>query len=407
MQQSDHFEYEYHAMLLRNLPPLVPQQPSTISRVGVIPSSIKRTPLIPATHETTTLTHRLEPVTNTTAADISVFSGPRYLPEKYSIKAVTTFRQTYFTPNYKNEPPSRYYVSPHVNQYFQAALQDGSYFESYSEYKPQDPVNFRHAYNLQQPQNSRKFPHISIVIICTDYILVDTTHVERDTRPLYPSNNNKKSVPTSTPRRIPTVRKWHRPIIANSPSTSEDDSEPSVIFTGNSSRKGKEKEIIDQKEIQIQRKPSVQRELSITSDDTSIESDSSTETDDMAQLKNPKPPIPQKRKQPSSPTPHANKKKRFNAFVPTKKEAVEELRQLGKFIKGWTHKDAEVCCVCFEDVTTSNNPLVYCDNALCEVIVHKNCYRIRNNIANADHWYCDRCRPVNGVSVYQNVVCFI
>lgn len=168
MQQSDHFEYEYHAMLLHSVPPLVPQHPSTSSRVGVIPSSIKRTPLIPATHETTTLTHTLEPNhTTNKETHLSVFSGPRYLPEKYTIKPLTTFRQSYFTPHYKSDPPSRYYVSPHVNQYFQAALQDGSYFESYSDYRPQDPVNFRHAYSLQQPRNSRKC--FSPFILCSHY----------------------------------------------------------------------------------------------------------------------------------------------------------------------------------------------------------------------------------------------
>ncbi|KAI7889366.1 uncharacterized protein EV154DRAFT_514890 [Mucor mucedo] len=429
MQQFDHFEYEYHAMLLRELPPLVPQHPSTPSRVGVIPSSIKRTPLIPpTTHETTTLTHILEPIADNspkTAPNLSVFSGPHYLPEKYSIKPLTTFRQAYFTPQYKTDSPSRYYVSPHVNQYFQAALQDGSYFESYSDYKPQDPVNFRHAYNLQQPRNS-----------------LDVAHVDRELpkRPIRSSNP-----PEQLPRRMPPVRKWHQPINVSSPSSSEDDSEPSVIYASSSSnnnnnnnnnnskhnhnhnshnnnvtthsKKGKEKEIVpspspsqSQTAVTTINKPSGNVSTSEESSDDESES-SSSESEIMPVIAPAKKSVlPQKRKQPNPSSPiseAATKKKRFDSIVPSTQEAIEELRQVGKFIKGWTHKDAEVCCVCFEDVTTPLNPLVYCDNALCEVIVHKNCYRIRNNIANADHWYCDRCRPVDGVSVYRSVVCVV
>lgn len=417
MQQYDHFEYEYHAMLLRELPPLVPQHPSTTSRVGVIPSSIKRTPLIPPiTHETTTLTHILEPVaTVSLTPNISVFSGPHYLPEKYSIKPLTTFRQTYFTPQYKADPPSRYYVSPHVNQYFQAALQDGSYFESYSDYKPQDPVNFRHAYSMQQPRNSRTLTFFLFFIIMLNFlkkkkkILVDVAHMNRELpkRPIRSHNLADK-----IPRRMPPVRKWHQPINISSPSTSEDDSEPSVIYANPimNSKKGKEKEII--------RVPSpspspiaTTRDMSSSEESLDDTGSSSTESEILPIMKPTKKSVlPQKRKQQSlspplisEPTPH---KKHLGHIVPTTKEAIEELRQIGKFIKGWTHKDAEVCCVCFEDVTTPSNPLVYCDNALCEVIVHKNCYKIKNNIANADHWYCDRCRPEDGVSVYRNVVMY-
>jgi hypothetical protein len=164
MQQAEHFTHEYISMILSQIPPLVPYYHHSshyASRVGVIPSSIKRSPIIlPNMHEATTLTRKLEPSSNKTMATTnnkSVFSGPHYLPEKYSIKAVTTFRQTYFVPNYnKHDQLSRYYVTPNINHYFQAALQDGSYFESYTTYKASDPVNFRHAYSLKQPQNNRK-----------------------------------------------------------------------------------------------------------------------------------------------------------------------------------------------------------------------------------------------------------
>lgn len=236
-----------------------------------------------------------------------------------------------------------------------------------------------------------------MMYLCSLFV-VDKAHVERELpiRPVKPPNVQ------NIPRRMPPVRKWHPPTAASSPSTSDEDSDPSVIFAPHSmSRKGKEKETILPNEIPHE--VSVSREVSTSSDDSSLESDDSSSTDSETTVPVKKLVLPQKRKQTSSP-PHETKKKRFGVFVPTTKEAIEELRQIGKFIKGWTHKDAEVCCVCFEDVTTPTNPLVYCDNALCEVIVHKNCYRIRNNIANVDHWYCDRCRPVDGVSVYQNVV---
>lgn len=160
LQQEDHFEREYQYLILQSIPPLIRYQPPIPSRVGVIPSSIKRSPIIPPTHETTTLTLKLEPPPSSFPIkqnNLSVFSGPHFLPEKYTIKPVTTFRKSYFVPTYKDDPPSRYYASPHIHQYFQAALQDGSYFESFPEYRPDDPVNFRHNYSLNPRSNSCKF----------------------------------------------------------------------------------------------------------------------------------------------------------------------------------------------------------------------------------------------------------
>jgi hypothetical protein len=162
IQQTEHFKNAYCDIILDMIPPLVQYQPPQPSRVGVIPTSMKRSPIVlPPMHEPATLTRKLEPPTNTKndpKTDKSVFSGPHYLPEKYSVKQVKAFRQTYFVPNYdeEEEQPSRYYVNPNINQYFQAALQDGSYFESYTNYDPSDPVNFRHAYSMEQPQNTCK-----------------------------------------------------------------------------------------------------------------------------------------------------------------------------------------------------------------------------------------------------------
>lgn len=104
------------------------------------------------------------------------------------------------------------------------------------------------------------------------------------------------------------------------------------------------------------------------------------------------------------PQPIESKKRKTNTTLPNKKEAIEEVRKLGKFIKIWKQKDAEVCCICFQDVTTPSNPIVYCDNALCEAIVHKNCYNINKSIGKSEKWYCDRCKPVNGVSLHRPVV---
>lgn len=158
----------------------------------------------------------------------------------------------------------------------------------------------------------------------------------------------------------PPARKWHKPVSVSSESTSEDESDVSATITHH---KGKQPASAGY--------------------------------------------IPKRKAAVYSPSPDVIKKRKMSSDIPAKTEAIEELRQLGKFTKLWTQKDAEVCCVCFEDVTTQSNPLVYCDNALCEVIVHKNCYKIKSNIANNEHWYCDRCRPSNGVSVYRNVVCFV
>ncbi|KAI8081105.1 hypothetical protein BDF21DRAFT_451982, partial [Thamnidium elegans] len=421
MQQTEHFEREYQYLILQSIPPLIRYQPPMPSRVGVIPSSIKRSPLIPATHETTTLTHHFEPSVPTTKENnMSVFSGPHFLPEKYSIKPMVAFRQSYFVPTYKVDTPSRYYAAPHIQHYFQAALQDGSYFETHSDYSADDPVNFRHAYNLSQPSNSldshekeksthpestttkpnldpNRYNHLNqpshrpvhrntyrpissrpILLNRADSIrrpdpqpstqftysgpsAFDSIPLETTRQESSPTESSSDFMPYEEPALPPPARKWHKPVSISSESTSEDDSDVSSNITNHN--KGKQPESTDS--------------------------------------------TPKRKSAVYSPSPDIIKKRKISSDIPTKMEAIEELRQLGKFIKLWTQKDAEVCCVCFEDVTTQSNPLVYCDNALCEVIVHKNCYKIKSNIANSEHWYCDRCRPSNGVSVYRNVVCVL
>lgn len=170
IQQAQHYKIAYYNLFAEMIPPLVQYQLQPSTQVGLIPSSIKRSPLVlPPPHEPTTLTRKLEPppppITRggrQPKADKSVFSGPHFLPEKYSVKPVKAFRQAYFVPPPPNntseeeeeeEQPSRYYVNPHLGRYFHAALQDGSYFESYTNYDPADPVNFRHAYRMQEEES--------------------------------------------------------------------------------------------------------------------------------------------------------------------------------------------------------------------------------------------------------------
>ncbi|KAI8971806.1 hypothetical protein BDF20DRAFT_886541 [Mycotypha africana] len=110
----------------------------------------------------------------------NVYSGPHYQPEKYSIKPVLQFRDAFFKLEHGDDDEdddedddvddededdeseeveggtnaarrglSRYFI-PNIHRYFQAALEDGSYFESYDQYNASDLINFRHAYQPQQ-----------------------------------------------------------------------------------------------------------------------------------------------------------------------------------------------------------------------------------------------------------------
>lgn len=183
----------------------------------------------------------------------------------------------------------------------------------------------------------------------------------------------------SSHEEMPAARKWHKPasLSSSESTTSEDESDTSVFMNKPIKRK-------DAKRIHI------------------IECSSSSSSSSST-------PALKKRKTTAHSSVETEEevdktKRKMDTSIPTKAEAIEGMRQLGKFIKAWTQKDPEVCCVCFEDVTTELNPLVYCDNALCEVIVHKNCYKIRTNISESSHWYCDRCKTTNGEACYKNVV---
>lgn len=104
------------------------------STVSVIPNAKKRI-VENNYHGNTTLLKKLEPPEALSAESFSVFSGPRYFPEKYQIKPLADLDTSFF----KQARPS-------INSFFQAALEDGSFFDQYEGYHENDPVNFRHAY---------------------------------------------------------------------------------------------------------------------------------------------------------------------------------------------------------------------------------------------------------------------
>lgn len=228
------------------------------------------------------------------------------------------------------------------------------------------------------------------------------------------------------------ARKWHKPVlISEDEEDSDSDSDgDSMILMDKKKDKGKGRAMDPKPKVQPRKalgfspSSSASSPSSSSSSSTSSYSDHSTiaipnisaltnkNADNQQTRLTIKIPLKRTIEQNSSTSPltlitatNNNKKQRtLNSLIPTKKNAIEDLRRLGKFIKAWKQKDAEVCCVCYEDVTTASNPLVYCDNALCEVIVHKNCYRIRSQIGDEQNWYCDRCRPVNGASKHRDVV---
>lgn len=417
MQQSNHFQREYHDMILRSLPPLVPMdspyKKPTTSRVVAIPPNTKRSPVAPPIRETATLTRKLEPFTSAAKPknlNTSIFSGPHHMPEKYSVKSLKTFRQKYFVPSYsEDEQQTRYYVAPDVNQYFQAALQDGSYFESYSEYNASDPINFRHAYSLDQSVNNLESQPKKVVILRNKQAhpsvsQPSSSHIRLPIpyQPVIPATTS-----TTTTAAATATRKWHKPVVISDDEfddeeTETDDSDHSFVPVPQKKRdkgKGRAMEIDTPTPSPLRSTSQMQRPSTAQSTHAPASRNMDYVNNTfMRDLTSPTPPPPS--------FTLMKRKRKTKSLVPSKSEAIEDVRQLGKFIKPWKEKDAEVCCICYEDVTTHINPLYYCDNALCEVIVHKNCYRIQKFIGNEENWYCDRCRPVGGgPSIHRVVNC--
>lgn len=222
------------------------------------------------------------------------------------------------------------------------------------------------------------------------------------------SSSTHIRLPIPHPPVIPTTnttRKWHKPIDISDEEfddeeTETDDSDHSFVPVPQKKRdkgKGRAMDIDIPPTSSSRPTPKVQQSLAAQSSHASsshhVEHVNNTFIRD---LTSPTPPPPT--------STLTKRKRKTNSSVPTKVEAIEDIRQLGKFIKPWKEKDAEVCCICYEDVTTQSNPLYYCDNALCEVIVHKNCYKIQKFIGDEENWYCDRCRPVGGGPSIHRVV---
>lgn len=200
-QQYSHFE-EYYT-LYQQLPPLVPNtdamsqyttdsstthesavssssyhsaatgnQPTPKSfqtRVGTIPSFAPKNQSLRDMHfGTTTLALKLEPSipskvssnSQRSSFDVSVFSGPHYQPEKYTVKTSTDYGNRLFLP--EHFPPSATslsearYLLPSLDSHFQNALIDGSYFQTHSDYDAEDPENFRHAYGVKHQPSKCK-----------------------------------------------------------------------------------------------------------------------------------------------------------------------------------------------------------------------------------------------------------
>lgn len=138
------------------------------TRVGAVPSFAPKNQSLRNIHMgTTTLALKLEPsipsklsYTQRSPYNISVFSGPHYQPEKYTVKTSTDLRNRFLLseqfPTTNNVSESRHLL-PSVDHYFQNALKDGSYFESYSDYNAEDPENFRHAFGVKNDESPCKF----------------------------------------------------------------------------------------------------------------------------------------------------------------------------------------------------------------------------------------------------------
>lgn len=61
---------------------------------------------------------------------------------------------------------------------------------------------------------------------------------------------------------------------------------------------------------------------------------------------------------------------------------------------------SDTCCICTEDESFADNPIVYCEGAHCSVIVHKTCYGISE--IPLGEWLCEVCEFKRNVKVYQN-----
>ncbi|CEP16861.1 hypothetical protein [Parasitella parasitica] len=128
------------------------------TRVNVIPSFAPKNQSLRNMHRgTTTLGLKLEPSlpskvsgTQKNRFDTSVFSGPHYQPDKYTIKTSTNLGEgcvlSEKSSSIDHASDSKYLI-PRLDDHFTSALKDGSYFESYSSYNPEDPENFRHAFS--------------------------------------------------------------------------------------------------------------------------------------------------------------------------------------------------------------------------------------------------------------------
>lgn len=141
------------------------------TRVGAIPSFAPKNQSLRDMHMgTTTLALKLEPsipskVSSTsqrTPFNVSVFSGPHYQPEKYTVKSSTDYGNKHFLPEHfasttaASSSAEARYLMPSLDYHFQNALKDGSHFASFNEYNAEDPENFRHAYGVQHQSSQCK-----------------------------------------------------------------------------------------------------------------------------------------------------------------------------------------------------------------------------------------------------------
>ncbi|KAL9540306.1 hypothetical protein MBANPS3_009757 [Mucor bainieri] len=128
------------------------------TRVGTVPSFAPKNQSLRDMHMgTTTLALKLEPSipskvssnSQRTPFNVSVFSGPHYQPEKYTVKSSADYGNKYFLQ--EQFSPSTFEAKclvPSLDYRFQSALKDGSHFASYSDYNAENPENFRHAYGV-------------------------------------------------------------------------------------------------------------------------------------------------------------------------------------------------------------------------------------------------------------------
>lgn len=59
-------------------------------------------------------------------------------------------------------------------------------------------------------------------------------------------------------------------------------------------------------------------------------------------------------------------------------------------LQEWREDEPDNCCVCLSPSADEENLLLFCENPLCDVVVHQHCYGVAE--IPKDQWLCDKCQ---------------